>query len=136
MVVTTVGTEEQAYLIGRELVARRLAACVNVQPGVRSIYRWQGKICSDSEFLLIIKTLEGEFPAVEEAIRELHSYELPEILAFPVLRGEAGFLRWIESSVDKSAVFAEEEEEEDDDEEDEAVATRRAFAGVDLLADD
>lgn len=134
MVVTTVGTEEQAYLIGRELVARRLAACVNVQPGVRSIYRWQGKICSDSEFLLLIKTLEGEFPAVEQAIRELHSYDLPEILAFSVLRGEPNFLQWIESSVDKTAEFPEEDDEDEDEEEGEA--TRRALAGVDLLADD
>src|SRR5258705_13613479 len=106
VVVTTVGTEEQAYLIGRELVARRLAACVNVFPGVRSIYRWQGKICTDSEFVLMAKTLEREFPAVEATIRELHSYELPEILSFHVAQGEAGFLNWIESSVDKSAPFA------------------------------
>jgi len=136
VVVTTVGTEEQAYLIGRELVARRLAACVNVQPGVRSIYRWQGKICSDSEFLLLIKTLEGEFPAVEQAIRELHSYDLPEILAFRVLRGEPNFLRWIESSVDKTAEFPEEDDDDEDEDEEEGEATRRVLAGVDLLADD
>ena len=56
VVVTTVGTEEQAYLIARELVGRRQAACVNVVPGVRSIYRWKGKICKDGELLLIVKT--------------------------------------------------------------------------------
>ncbi|HUP42726.1 MAG TPA: divalent-cation tolerance protein CutA, partial [Thermoanaerobaculia bacterium] len=76
-VVTTVGTEEQANLIAREIIARRQAACVNIVPGVRSIYRWQGKICSDAEFLLIAKTLESEFDAVAATIRELHSYELP-----------------------------------------------------------
>jgi len=130
VVVTTVGTEEQAYLIGRELVARRLAACVNVLPGVRSIYRWQGKVCSDGELLLVIKTLEGEFEAVEQAIKELHSYDFPEILAFPVARGEARFLRWIESSLDKTAPF------EEDDEDGEEEASGLGFAGLDLLADE
>ena len=112
VVVTTVGTEEQAYLIAREIVARRHAACVNIVPGVRSIYRWKGKICKDGELLLIIKTLEGEFEGVEATIKELHSYELPEILAFNVTRGEKGFLGWISNSVDKDAEFSDEEEDE------------------------
>lgn len=112
VVVTTVGTEEQAYLIARELVARRQAACVNVLPGVRSIYRWKGKICKDGELLLVIKTLEGEFEGVSETIRELHSYELPEILAFNVSKGEKNFLAWISNSVDKDAEFSDEEEDE------------------------
>lgn len=102
VVVTTAGTEEQANLIARELVCRRHAACVNIVPGVRSVYRWQGKVCRDSEFLLVIKTEEREYGAVESAIKELHSYELPEILGFKVGRGEAGFLEWITASLDKS----------------------------------
>jgi periplasmic divalent cation tolerance protein len=113
VVVTTVGTEEQANLIAREIVARRQAACVNILPGVRSIYRWQGKICKDGELLLVVKTLEREFEAVAATIRELHSYELPEILSFSVSRGEPGFLAWIEDSVDKRAAFADDEEEEE-----------------------
>jgi periplasmic divalent cation tolerance protein len=112
VVVTTVGTEEQAYLIAREIVARRQAACVNIVPGVRSIYRWKGKICKDGELLLIIKTLESEFEGVEATIRELNSYELPEILAFDVSHGEKNFLGWISNSVDKDAEFADEEEDE------------------------
>jgi periplasmic divalent cation tolerance protein len=112
VVVTTVGTEEQAYQIARELVARRQAACVNVLPGVRSIYRWKGKICKDGELLLVIKTLEGEFDGVAETIRELHSYDLPEILSFNVSHGEKNFLDWIRSSVDKQADFSDEIEEE------------------------
>ncbi|HYG65916.1 MAG TPA: divalent-cation tolerance protein CutA [Thermoanaerobaculia bacterium] len=112
VVVTTVGTEEQAYLIARELVGRRQAACVNVMPGVRSIYRWKGKICKDGELMLIIKTLEGEFEGVEATIKELHSYELPEILSFEVAQGERNFLEWIRSSVDKDADFSDEEEDE------------------------
>ena|SRR5215210_3657258 len=112
VVVTTVGTEEQAYQIASELVARRQAACVNVLPGVRSIYRWKGKICKDGELLLVIKTMEGEFDGVAETIRELHSYDLPEILSFNVSHGEKNFLDWIRSSVDKQADFSDEIEEE------------------------
>jgi periplasmic divalent cation tolerance protein len=112
-VVTTVGTEEQANLIARELVARRQAACVNILPGVRSIYRWKGKICKDGELLLVVKTLERELDAVAATIRELHSYELPEILSFNVSQGEPGFLAWIADSVDKRAAFADDEEEEE-----------------------
>jgi periplasmic divalent cation tolerance protein len=118
-VLTTVGTEEQANLIAREIVARRQAACVNILPGIRSIYRWKGKICKDGELMLIIKTLESELEGVEATIRELHSYELPEILSFNVSHGERGFLDWIAGSVDKEADFADDDEEE------------LAFAGVD-----
>jgi periplasmic divalent cation tolerance protein len=120
-VITTVGTEEQAYLIAREIVARRQAACVNILPGVRSIYRWKGKICKDGELMLVVKTLESEFDGVAATIRELHSYELPEILSFTVSHEEPGFLDWIAGSVDKEADFAD-----DDDDEEEL-----AFAGVD-----
>lgn len=116
VVVTTVGTEEQAYEIAREIVARRQAACVNIVPGIRSIYRWKGKICKDGELLLIIKTLEGEFEAVSSTIRELHSYELPEILAFDVGRGEPRFLEWIAASVDKDAEFSDDDDDDDDEE--------------------
>src|SRR3954469_16836191 len=116
VVVTTVGTEEQAYLIAREIVARRQAACVNIVPGIRSIYRWKGKICKDGELMLIVKTLEGELAGVQDTIRELHSYELPEILSFSVSHGERRFLEWIAGSVDKEADFADEDEEEDEDE--------------------
>jgi periplasmic divalent cation tolerance protein len=112
-VVTTVGTEEQANLIARELIARRQAACVNIVPGVRSTYRWKGKICSDTEFLLIAKTLESEFDAAAATIRELHSYELPEILTFDVGKGDPNFLRWIASATDKEADFADEEDEDE-----------------------
>jgi periplasmic divalent cation tolerance protein len=118
-VITTVGTEEQAYLIAREIVARRQAACVNILPGVRSIYRWKGKICKDGELMLVVKTLEKEFDAVAATIRELHSYELPEILSFTVSHAERGFLDWIAGNVDKEADFADDDEEE------------LAFAGVD-----
>ena len=112
VIVTTVGTEEQANLIARELVARRQAACVNAVPGVRSTYRWKGKICTDGEIMLVVKTAAAEFDAVAATIRELHAYERPEILSFPVDRGDPGFLRWIADSVDKQAAFADEDDDE------------------------
>lgn len=108
-VITTVGNEEQANLIAEELVSRRHACCVNILPGVRSIYRWQGKIGRDSELMLVIKTIEQEFAAVAATIKELHTYELPEILAFKITRGDADFLNWIEASLDKQAPFSDEE---------------------------
>jgi periplasmic divalent cation tolerance protein len=115
LVITTVGDEEQAFSIARELVARRLAACVNVVSGMRSVYRWQGKICRDSEYLLVVKTLSSEYEAVAAAIRELHSYELPEILAFTASQGDERFLAWIRESVDKSQVVAGIDEDDEGD---------------------
>jgi len=111
VVITTVGNEEQANLIAEELIARRHACCVNIVPGIRSLYRWQGKICRDSEFMLMAKTMDSEFEAVAAAIKELHSYELPEILAFAVDRGDPAFLEWICGCLDKDAEFSDEPEE-------------------------
>ena len=108
--VTTVGDEEQGNDIARELVLRRHAASVNMLPGVKSFYRWKGNICRDGEFLLIIKTLEAEYDAVTATIQELHSYEVPEILAFEISKGEPGFLDWIAGSLDKDADFEDGEE--------------------------
>ncbi len=109
VVVTTAGTEEEANLIAEELVERRHSCCVNILPIHRSVYRWQGKVCDDSEYMLIIKTLESEYPAVEAAIQELHSYDLPEILAFGIRRGEAGFLTWITTCLSKDVDEVEDE---------------------------
>ncbi len=113
VIVTSVGTEEQANLIARELVARRHAGCVNIIPSVRSIYRWKGRICHDSEYLLIIKSMAQEFEAVREAIQELHTYELPEILSFAVAQGDRTFLGWIAAALDKDADFPDDEEDEE-----------------------
>lgn len=112
VVITTVGTEKQANQIAEELVARRHAACVNILQVPRTIYRWQGKILRDSEFMLVIKSLEAEFDQVEKTIKELHEYETPEILGFPASQGSADFISWIVSSLDKGADFADEDDEE------------------------
>ena len=99
IVLTTAGSEEEAGKIARQLVERGLAACVNIIPRVESIYRWQGKVESAQEWLLIIKTTATRFPAVRDAIRELHSYELPECIAFSVEDGSLPYLKWLEQSV-------------------------------------
>jgi periplasmic divalent cation tolerance protein len=95
VVVSTVGTEEQALDIAHHLVTNRLAACVNILPGVRSVFRWKGKVNDDTEFLLIVKTVESQFKAVQKAMAELNAYELPEILGFPATFADQAFGRWV-----------------------------------------
>ena len=99
VVLSTAGSEEEASRLAHALVERRLAACVNVVPGVRSVYRWSGAIHDASEWLLVIKTRRDRFPAVATALRELHSYELPEIVLLEVGDGDAAYLRWIDDGV-------------------------------------
>ena len=95
IILTSVGTEQQAVEISEELIDRRLATCVNIIPCLRSIYRWKGKVCEDSEYLLLVKTPKSKFDVVSEAIRAFHSYELPEILALPVEEAEKTFHQWV-----------------------------------------
>lgn len=95
VIVTSIGTEQQAVEVSEELVGRRLATCVNIVPCLRSIYRWKGRVCEDTEHLLLIKTPLSLFDDVTQALRELHPYELPEILALTVDRAETVFHRWI-----------------------------------------
>lgn len=109
-VITSTGTEEQALDIAHALVSRRLAACVNVLPGVRSIFRWKGKVQQDSEFTLLIKTLEANFEAVRDVIKELNAYELPETVAFPASRVDAAFAAWVAESSTGDATEDDEDE--------------------------
>ncbi|MGC8491317.1 MAG: divalent-cation tolerance protein CutA [Syntrophobacteraceae bacterium] len=95
IVFVTAGSEEEAAKIGQTLVNERLAACANLVPGIRSIYRWKGKICDEREFLIIIKTRTSKFEALQKRVQELHSYEVPEIISFPVSRGLPQYLAWV-----------------------------------------
>ncbi len=108
IVLTTVGNEEQANLLADELVVRRHAACVHIIKVGRTVYRWQGRVFDDNEYLLISKTTDEEYPRVEATIKELSTYELPEILGFEVRRGSADFMEWITGSLDKGAPFSDE----------------------------
>lgn len=98
VVLTTAAGEEQATRIARHLVENRWVACVNIVPRIRSVYQWKGKLAQDDESLLIIKTRREMFERVRQAIRELHSYELPEVISFEVSRGDPDVLAWIRDS--------------------------------------
>jgi len=99
IVLSTAGSEEEARKIAHHLVEQRLAACVNIVPKVESIYRWQGKVESNREYLLLIKTSSGKFAAVRDAILELHSYELPECIVLAIEDGSPAYLQWIDESL-------------------------------------
>lgn len=100
VVLVTCGSGKQARKIARALVERRLAACVNILPGtVASVYRWKGKVESAKEILLIIKTARGRFAALQRAVRELHRYDVPEIIALPIVAGSSNYLAWLADSV-------------------------------------
>jgi periplasmic divalent cation tolerance protein len=101
VVVTSVGTEDQALDIAHELIRTRQAACVNLLPNVHSIYRWKGRVCDDGEFLLLIKTRAKEFDAVRETIQKLNTYELPEVLAYRVDEASPGFASWIAKATER-----------------------------------
>jgi periplasmic divalent cation tolerance protein len=85
--------------IAETLVAERLAACVNIVPGLTSVYRWQGAVERAAEGLLLIKTTTGRYPVLEERLRALHPYELPEIVAVSLVRGLPAYLDWLNESV-------------------------------------
>ena len=97
--LSTAGTAEDAERIARALVEGRLAACVNIVPGVVSVYRWKGEVCRDEERLLIIKTRAGRIEALREALVAIHPYELPELVALPIEAGHEPYLAWLDEGV-------------------------------------
>jgi len=99
VVLSTTGSHEEARKIAQTLVDKQLAACVNIVPGVESVYRWQGKTSSATEWLLVMKTTESAFPALREALKSLHSYQVPECLAVAVDDGYAAYLDWMGEAV-------------------------------------
>ncbi len=98
VVLITCPTRAAGEKIGRALVEDRLAACVNVVSGVRSIYRWEGRIRRDPEVLLLIKTRRGRLPGLQRTVKSLHPYSVPEIIALPVTAGSAPYLAWLRES--------------------------------------
>jgi periplasmic divalent cation tolerance protein len=97
--LTTAPTVEKAAEIARALVDERLAACVNVVPGVRSIYRWKGEICDDAEILCVIKTRADHIEALRARLVALHPYEVPELVVIDVAGGHLPYLSWIDESL-------------------------------------
>jgi|SRR6185503_8665593 len=96
VVFSTCDSEEQAGRIAHALVEQRLAACVNVLPGVRSIYRWKGEIQEGVEWLLVIKSRRGLMDQLRVTIGKIHTYEVPELLALPVVDGSESYLAWLD----------------------------------------
>ena len=95
VILATVSSEEQAAAISRALVGERLAACVNIVGPIRSIYRWRGKVEDDREYLLLIKTRATHYVKVERRVRELHTYDVPEVLALSADRGSPPYVKWL-----------------------------------------
>jgi periplasmic divalent cation tolerance protein len=99
-VLTTAGSEEEAKRISAALVERRLAACVQIVGPISSRYRWQGEVETAREWICVAKTSAARYAEVETAIRELHSYDEPEIVATPIVAGSKGYLDWIGQNLD------------------------------------
>lgn len=99
LVLSTAASQAEASRIAEELVERRLAACVNIVGRVQSFYRWEDKLQRAEEFLIIIKTLKAHEEQLRAAIRELHSYDLPEFVAIPVESGSQDYLEWVDSCI-------------------------------------
>jgi periplasmic divalent cation tolerance protein len=99
LVLTACGSQKEALKIAHALVERQLAACVNIVPQVASVYRWQGKIETAEESLLVIKTTSAAFERLRQALVELHSYQVPECIAIAIEDGSVAYLEWIGESV-------------------------------------
>ena len=99
VILSTCESAEEGERIARALLADRLAACVNVLPGVRSFYRWKGRVEDSAECLLVIKSSRPLFGALRAAIEKAHSYEVPEVIALPIVDGAPNYLNWIHESL-------------------------------------
>jgi periplasmic divalent cation tolerance protein len=99
VVLSAIGAQPEAQQIARTLVDERLAACVNVVPGVVSVYRWKGNVEQEAELLLVMKTLAEKVDALKARLLELHPYELPEVVVIPIAGGHPPYLAWIEEQV-------------------------------------
>jgi periplasmic divalent cation tolerance protein len=95
VVLVTCGSEEEALKIANALVEDHLAACVNLVAPIRSVYRWEGKIWDEKEWLLIIKTQKHRFEELEKKVKSLHSYSVPEIISLSITEGSSAYLSWV-----------------------------------------
>lgn len=100
LILSTASNIDEAKKISKELVKTRLAACVNILDNVTSIYEWENKICEDSEVLMVIKSKKDKFNDIEKKIKELHSYEIPEIISIDIVKGSGDYLNWIDEVID------------------------------------
>ena len=101
LVMVTCSSQEEAEEIGNSLVEKRLTACVNVLPEIKSIFHWKGKISKEKEVLLIVKSKLDLFELIRNEVKDLHSYEVPEIIALPIKAGSEEYLNWIKKETQK-----------------------------------
>jgi len=99
VILVTAASRDESNKIARHLVEKRLAACVNISPGIESVYRWEGQIVEGGEFLLIIKSSKELFGEIKNEIVGLHSYRTPEIICLPIIEGSSDYLQWISDSL-------------------------------------
>ncbi len=99
LMISTAGSEEEAQGIARKLVEDRLAACVNVIPGIKSFFDWEGKLCREKEALILVKTVNNKSKEIINRIKKMHSYEVPEIIFLKVDEGERNYLKWLKKTV-------------------------------------
>ena len=102
VVLMTAANRKEANQIAEMLVNARLAACVQILPEIQSVYRWQGEVAHENEVLLLAKTISGKFDDLDRAVREIHSYETPEIVAVPITDASKTYLNWLLSELDQT----------------------------------
>jgi len=99
MIITTVNSDSAAKKIAQALIEEKLAACVNIIPSVTSIFRWEGKVSTESELILIAKSKKKLFDEIKDKILSLHPYKLPEIITVPIVDGSKEYLKWVEDEL-------------------------------------
>jgi len=103
VIFVTASSKQEAQKIARLLIKNKLVACVNIIPGIKSLFWWQGKVDEANESLLIIKSRKSALPGVIKLVNSIHSYEVPEIIALPIIAGDKNYLKWLNESLGKSS---------------------------------
>jgi len=103
VIMVTASSRRECRKIARHLVEEKLAACVNITQAIESVYRWEGKLADEKEFVMLIKSKRELFPEIKAAIAKLHSYHTPEIICLPIIDGSRNYLQWIADSVKAAA---------------------------------
>jgi len=109
VVLVTAASRKECRKIAKHLVESKLAACVNITQSIESVYRWEGKISTDKEFQLFIKTTRELFPEIKVAISKIHSYHTPEIICLPIIEGSRNYLQWVGDSVKAASAVQDED---------------------------
>ncbi len=99
LILSTVSKKEDAHSIANHLVIHKTAACVNIIPNIESVYKWKNEICKENEFLLMIKTTADKETTVYESLKEIHPYDIPEVITLPIQKGSKDYLNWISEFV-------------------------------------